>query len=306
MLAVVEAFPPSVVVLGDLVTDVVLTPSRALRTGTDVTGTVRFRQGGSAATTARVLAGLGVATTLVTALGRDEAGDALEAYMTRSGVSVCSIRVAAGTGRLGVVVEPSGERSFVADRGAILSLRGRHLRREWFRGVAVLHLPVYSLLPDELGDAGERAARLAREEGARLSVDLSSAGFIEDAGGQVAERIGRIRPDLLFANDDERAALGSPANRLLDLAPVVVLKRGGAGATLCRRGREPVTVPARRAKVADSTGAGDAFDAGFLAAWLARSSSLVEAVRAGHHAASRELTGRRAEFELELAPKAAR
>ena len=62
---------PRVVVLGDLMVDVVLTPGRRLEVGTDVPGRVGLRQGGSAANTARWLARLGVRTTLVCAVGRD-------------------------------------------------------------------------------------------------------------------------------------------------------------------------------------------------------------------------------------------
>ncbi len=290
------------VVLGDLVTDIVLTSSRSLRTGTDVAGTVRFRQGGSAANTARVLASLGMPTALVTGLGRDAAGNALARYMAECGVSVYGPRLQASTGRLGVIVEASGERSFVADRGAITLLRAEHLREVWFKAAALLHLPVYSLLDDGLGAAGERAAALVRRQGGVISVDLSSAGFIRDAGvRRVIERIARTKPAVLFANDEERAAVTSAPEALLALAPLVVLKHGGLGATAFTRGTR-TDVPAEGTAVTDTTGAGDAFDAGFLAAWLPdrRASSVATAIAAGHVAALAEVTRHRMEFDLAL------
>ena len=73
------AVAPAVVVLGDLVVDVVLAPDRDLKRGTDVTGRVVLRQGGSAASTARWLGRLGARSTLVCAIGRDAAGRALVA-----------------------------------------------------------------------------------------------------------------------------------------------------------------------------------------------------------------------------------
>ena len=114
--------------LGDLVIDVVLAPARPLERGTDVPGLVRLRQGGSATTTARWLGRLGARSSLVCAIGRDAIGRALVAAVTGDGVQVRAVRVSgAPTGRIGVLVEPGGERSFVQDRGAALRLRPEDL-----------------------------------------------------------------------------------------------------------------------------------------------------------------------------------
>jgi sugar/nucleoside kinase (ribokinase family) len=75
-----------VVVVGDLVLDTVLVPSRPLETGTDVPGRVSIRQGGSAANTARWLARLGARTSLVAAVGRDPNGRALVEEIRSDGV----------------------------------------------------------------------------------------------------------------------------------------------------------------------------------------------------------------------------
>jgi sugar/nucleoside kinase (ribokinase family) len=266
---------PAVVVLGDLVVDVVMAPDRDMVRGTDVTGRVTLRQGGSAASTARWLGRIGARSTLICAIGRDATGRALVAAANGDKVTVRAVRVAgARTGRIGVLVEPGGERSFVTERGAALRLRPEDVRPAWLDGADALHLPAYSLLDQPLGLAGMAAAKLAHERGVLVSVDLSSSGPLLAGGRQTAlSLILSAAPDLLFATRAEsRALVGAKhEERLLDLAPIAVLKRGRKGATiLARDGRsrlrfEVATTPL---KTEDTTGAGDAFDAGFLAGWL--------------------------------------
>ena len=90
-------------------------------------------------------------------------------------MTVRAVRVAgARTARIGVLVEPDGQRSFVQDRGAALRLRPEDLKPDWFAGADAVHLPAYSLLDEPLGRAGMEAIRLAREAGALITVDLAS------------------------------------------------------------------------------------------------------------------------------------
>ena len=299
------------VVLGDLVLDVVIAPARRLERGTDVPGFARLRQGGSAASTARWLARLGARCTLVCAIGRDAPGRALVGALTDDGVRVRALRVTgARTGRIGVLVEPGGERSFVADRGAADRLRPADLRAEWFAADA-LHLPAYSLLGSPLGEAGMAATRLAHAADTPVSIDLASAGPLLASGRQAAMALLRdAAPDLLFATSDEATALmdGRPIDGLLALAPIVVVKRGSKGATVLARDAaerlrfEIATTPMI---AADTTGAGDAFDAGFLAAWvvarrrgLALPAALQRAAIAGNRAAHRHLANPPGELAL--------
>jgi sugar/nucleoside kinase (ribokinase family) len=249
---------------------------------------------------------------LVCAVGRDATGRALVATMTAAGVDVRAVRVpGAATGRIGVLVEPGGERSFVTERGAALRLRPEDLRSEWFAGAAAVHLPAYSLLDQPLGLAGMAAAKLGHEAGALVTVDLSSSAPLLAHGRRAALRlIEDASPDLLFATRDEaRALVGAKRDeRLLDLAPAAVVKRGRKGATvLLREGRgriqlEVATTPVR---APDTTGAGDAFDAGFLAGWLeARRKGLAEAAALqrgavlGNRTALRQIAARPPELSI--------
>lgn len=324
-----------VVALGDLMVDVVMMPARDLEAGTDVPGRVSLRAGGSAANTARWLGQLGARVTFVGSVGRDAAGRALAASVAADGAVPRLVRApGVRTGRIGVIVAPDGERSFVADRGAADCLRPDDLRAAWFAGADLLHLPAYSLLGMPLGEAGFEAIRLARAAGALVSLDLASVGPLLAAGREAAlSLVRRAGPDVLFATATEAAALLAPGSAgvagdqptgdepsgaepwlpaLAAIAPVAVVKRGARGATALARpaaGAGPallrVDVPASPLRPTDTTAAGDAFDAGFIdgflrgrALGLTGSALLARAARAGNATARRQLTTRRGELPL--------
>ena len=189
---------PKVVVLGDLMLDVVLNAASPLEVGTDVPGHVAMVQGGSAANTARWLGRLGAKASLIAAVGRDGAGRALVEAVKSDRVMVRVLRVAGvRTGRIGVLVSPDGERSFVADRGAADRLAPDDLRASWFEGADALHLPIYSLLGDAARPgrpAGDRArARGGRDRQHRPGLDRTAAGGGPPDGPR-AHRRGRPGP----------------------------------------------------------------------------------------------------------------
>ena len=278
---------PSIVVVGDLVTDVLVVTAGALAVGSDTTGTVRYAGGGQAANTAAWLTHTASAVTLVAAVGDDEPGRARTAELTRLGVH-CAVRVHAGaaTGSV-VVLTTAGERTMVADRGANLLLDADHVRTA-IDGVDVpatahrvhVHLSGYPLLDGRTRAAGLAALSAARSRGATTSVDAASAAPLA-ALGTTAFLDLVTGVDLLLANADEAEVLAGagPAERqaavLAGIVGNVVVKRGAAGAVWCVTDGVTAVVTAERVPPRDPTGAGDAFAAGLLAAWCAGASPAV-------------------------------
>jgi sugar/nucleoside kinase (ribokinase family) len=176
------------------------------------------------------------------------------------------------TGTCVVLVEPGGERSMLPDSGANTALIPDDLPHRLFRPGSHLHLSGYTLLNDGPREAGLAALALAQAADMTVSVDPSSAALIDEAG--VARFLGWTRGiDLLLANRDEALLLAgtddvsSAASRLGDTYREVVIKLGRDGA-LWQQGFIAASAPADRVDVTDTTGAGDAFAAGFLASWL--------------------------------------
>jgi sugar/nucleoside kinase (ribokinase family) len=180
--------------------------------------------------------------------------------------------------------------------------------------MGALHVPAYGLILDEPYAAARRAVELLRDGAAGrrvlVSVDLASYGPLRDLGVAVAKRrVASLAPDVLFANRREAATLtGRRAHftPLLDLAPVVVVKEGAGGCrVLWRSGTEVVRLEVATAPVTapDTTGAGDAFAAGFLRTLMGSDGSLSEvilrrAALAGHRSAGELLRRPRASLAV--------
>jgi sugar/nucleoside kinase (ribokinase family) len=253
-----------IAVLGDVMADVVVAASGPLARGSDTPAHVRFAGGGQGANVAAWLAVLGARVAFVGRVGDDPAGRATVAALAGLGVDVrVEVDEERPTGCCVVIVEPGGERSMLPDPGA--NDAPVHLPEEVLVAGEHLHVAGYSLLRpgSRLGalDALERA----RAAGLTTSLDPSSAALL--APGTFAG----VHVDLLRANAEEALALTGEADpeaaagALRELAGEVVVTLGADGA-LWTDGTAVERVPAEPATVVDTTGAGDAFAAGLLAA----------------------------------------
>ncbi|MET8309120.1 PfkB family carbohydrate kinase [Micromonospora sp. NPDC005173] len=268
--------PARVVVVGDVITDVVAVLSGPLAAGSDTAAEISLGGGGQAANTAAWVAAQGVDVTLVAAVGDDDAGRDRIAELDRAGVDCAIDRVEGVPTGMVIVLTTDGERTMVSQRGASLRLSAEHVERAIAAvpDAGHLHLSAYTLLDAGSRGAGLRALAAARERGLTTSVDAASAAPLRRVGA--AAFLGWVRDvDLLLLNADEATALAGgldPAAQgraLSATARRVVVKGGAAGAVWVDRTDTVSVAPARRVTVVDVTGAGDAFAAGLLTAWLA-------------------------------------
>ncbi|WP_426574340.1 carbohydrate kinase family protein [Aquihabitans sp. McL0605] len=274
-----------VLVVGDLMVDVVVAHKDPIQVGTDTPARVRMAGGGSAANTACWLASLGEAPQLMAARGDDDLGRMAAAALEAAGVTfVGPVLEEHPTGTCVVLVASDGERTMLPDRGAndrlplSAIIGGLDPMPDW------VHLSGYAILHEGSRNAGRAALSAGIAGGAVVSVDAASTAPIKAVGAEAF--LNWIDgASLVFANDQEVDALGG-VRAVLDHVGAVVVKHGAAGATWTD-GRQTLTVDGFPVDAVDSTGAGDAFAAGWIAATrfgAEPQGALAEAVRVGAQA----------------------
>ena len=275
------------VVLGDAMLDISARLHAPIARASDSPAEIHFQAGGSGANTARWLARTGHATAFIAAVGDDPAGELVRAVLHHDAVGP-GLQVIAGatTGACIVIVDAEGERTMLPDAGANGRLDDALVPDTLLSGH--LHVSGYTLLNPASRDAGLAIVRRARAKGCSLSLDPASAAPIQANPRALDALAGLV--DLVIANRDEARVLTGAddpregCRRLAQRFPAAVVKLGPQGSIACQ-GEAWAQADAAPATVIDTTGAGDAFAAGFLPAW-ASGNGLSEALRAGAHLAA--------------------
>jgi sugar/nucleoside kinase (ribokinase family) len=293
-------------VIGDAVTDVVALHGSPVMSGTDTAADIVLRPGGSGANTAAWAAHLGADARLLARLGYDSS-DWHTSELVKTGVRVhATVDPDHPTAVVIAIVDKSGERSMLTNRGA----GGLISENDWdpalLDGVGRLHLSGYVLF----AEPGLRLARAAMADaaaaGVAISIDPASTGPLRGFGTErfmcETAPAGLIIPNLdealllSGATTAERAAV-----LLSERYGTAVVKLGAEGALAAVDGVIVATATAVAAEVVDSTGAGDAFAAGFLTATLQGVSeelALEAGCRAGARCVAR--VGGRPRYGLDL------
>lgn len=257
----------SVAVVGDALLDILVAPAEPMRRGSDVPAAVRVSPGGQGANLAVRLARRGVAVELVCALGDDASGHLLRETLAADGVRVTPL-TADGTGTVIVLVEAAGERTMLSQRVALADqlADASPLEAEW------LVVSGYVLLEPAAADVVSHLRAWAPR---RMLVGCAVPDASLDAWQGAARA---LRPDVVVLNRDEAdRAPALPTDRL-----VITQPRGASAVigTAQASAATPAGPPAT-----DTTGAGDAFTAAFLAelidAWPPGDEALRRALEAG-------------------------
>ena len=270
-------------------------------------GPAREISGGSAANSMAGVAALGLDAGFIGQVADDQLGDIFAHDMKSLGVQFETPPLKEGppTGRCLILVTPDAQRTMNTCPGASHELTAQRLDEQMIRTAAITFLEGYLWGPERPRHAMLRAAQIAHEAGRTVAFTLSESLCIPGRKEGVLGMIEGGMIDILFANEDEAKLLAGTAdldNALTRLSPLVatlVVTSGPAGALAIERGNRVQISAAPVDKVVDTTGAGDLFAAGFLAA-RCRARPLERCLQAGAQAAAEVIShfGARPEANL--------
>jgi ribokinase len=244
-------------VLGDALLDVVVRMRGPLTEETDTPATTSFGVGGQAANVAAWITALGGQSRLIAARGTDPGAELVGAELARRGVDLVGPIVPGNTGVVVCLSNGGRQRSMLTDRGVGTALAASAVRPDWLDGCDWLHLSGYVLAKEPMRTAAVTIASEASRRSVRVALDLSSTSMIEASGvARFLELIHSIAPHVIFGNEAEAALLGDGG---LPGDATLIVKLGAEGVRIGER-----HFPAPATVAVDSTGAGDAFAAGYL------------------------------------------
>ncbi len=267
--------------------------------------------GGSAANTCAVAAGLGAKVAYIGKIAGDALGTVFCHDINAVGVHFPTAPSSGGppTARCLILVTLDGQRTMNTFLGACVTLNEADIDPELVAASAITYLEGYLFDPPQAQTAFRKAAAAAHAAGRRVALSLSDAFCVNRHRAAFRDLVAN-HVDILFANESEITALyerntfEEAANAARQDVALAVLTRSEAG-SLILQGEQTVEVAAEPVTVVDTTGAGDAYAAGFLAG-LTSGKSLELCGRIGSIAAAEIIShyGARPETDLRtLMPK---
>lgn len=254
-------------VMLDVVTQIKVMPSQ-INYGSDTPATITTHGGGAAGNVASWLTQTDALATIVGHVGNDAAGSALVTEFDLLGVRHHNLVVDEGrSGVVVVLVDPTGERTMFPDNGANSGLHLGDLPE--LNEYDAVYISGYSPLdPLSLHGIKEMITKV-REQELPIYFDPASVGGMKEVA---IDEVQSWLPlmNVLLLNEEEAIYLSGHSDielaldELLQKCQTVVIKRGSHGAVGKSRGGESISVPAIPVDVVDTTGAGDAFAAGFI------------------------------------------
>jgi sugar/nucleoside kinase (ribokinase family) len=233
---------------------------------------VAVTPGGSAANAVLGATKLGLKTTFLGKIGGDvTARNYRDNFVAAGGDGSRFKHAALPNGRCLSMVTPDGQRTMRTHLGAAMTLSPEEITAEDFRGARHAHIEGYLLFNPALA---EKVARTARAAGCTISLELSSFEVVNVAREWILAQL-QEGVHIVFANEDEIRALfqkdasyDAYARKLAGYGGIAAVKIGKDGAWVARGSELHRVEPVPVSRVVDTTGAGDAWAAGFLYGYL--------------------------------------
>ncbi len=261
-----------ILVAGDVVDDIGVLPLEPIAPRSDTRAQIRMTPGGSAANTAAWLGFLGSPARFFGKVGNDGTERHAGALREHDVDPRLVADPVLPTATIVLTLDDDADRTMYVDRAANGTLTVEDLSDDLWHDVEWLHLTGYTFFDPQTRDVGIELIAEAKRRGVGVSVDPSTTAFLREVTPEAFIEWTRDA-DLLVPNLDEARLLVGATGPFVDfdtltqMYPHVVVTLGSMGAAyVAGDTREQVAAP--RVQVIDTTGAGDAFTAGFLASWV--------------------------------------
>ncbi len=220
--------------------------------------------GGSASNTIHGVARLGLGAGFIGKVGEDELGDFFYNDMASSNIEPKLLRTQTDSGRAVALISSDSERTFATFLGAAVELSPEELKSEFFQDYDYLHVEGYLV---QNHDLLKKASELAKKNDLKICLDLASYNVVEDNIEFLKSFINDY-VDIIFANEEEaKSFTGKEPEDALEIlskqSEIAIVKVGKKG-SMIKKGNEKHVIKPIQANPVDTTGAGDAYAAGFL------------------------------------------
>jgi sugar/nucleoside kinase (ribokinase family) len=258
-----------VLCIGDVMLDVVVALQAPINYGEDTPSKITTHGGGAAGNVASWIAHAGTAASIVARIGNDSAGAAITSEFKDLGVDYSSLRKTSdATGVVVVVVDKEGERTMFPETGANSGLVVTDMPD--LAGFDAAYVSGYALLNPRSRAGVLEMIAVIKSAGLPIFYDTVTVGAMKEVDRALIQSWLPLM-DYVLPNEEEAlyvadaADIDSALTKLLELCPAVIIKRGAGGAVAQERGGTRIDLDAINTVVADTTGAGDSFAAGFIA-----------------------------------------
>jgi sugar/nucleoside kinase (ribokinase family) len=259
-----------VLCIGDVMLDVVVKLQGAINYGEDTPSKITTHGGGAAGNVASWIAHAGTGASIIARVGNDSAGAALISEFHDLKVDHSSLKKTSdATGVVVILVDQKGERTMFPETGANSGLSLGDMPA--LDGFDAAYVSGYALLnplsrPGVLQMIGE-----IKKAGLPIFYDTVTVGAMKEVDRSLILSWLPLM-DYVLPNEEEALYVADATDidgaliKLLEMCPAVIIKRGAQGACAQERGGHRIDVDAVTTVVADTTGAGDSFAGGFIAA----------------------------------------